>query len=138
MQMKFFAWLARNFPNLYVKMILTEFSETDRKNYIRLKAADLLRTDRNEGYRQGGIGTWYDVMIPAGWPIPLDEIKTKVFLWHGEEDISAPLAMGRYIAEKLPDCEAKFIPGVGHFWLFEHMGEVLETLMASSVNSKEK
>ena len=48
-QMKVFAWLARTFPNLYIKMILAEFSETDRKNYARLKLADLLRPDRNEG-----------------------------------------------------------------------------------------
>lgn len=129
LQMKFFAWLARNFTNLYVKMILTEFSETDRKDYARLKVADFLRPDRNEGYRQGGIGTWYDALIPATWPIPLEEIKTKVYLWQGEEDISVPLAMGRYIAKKIPNCEAKFIKGVGHFWIFEHMSEMLETLV---------
>ena len=132
-QMKFFAWLARNFTNLYIRMVLTEFSETDRKSYTRLKLANLLRPDRNEGYRQGGIGTWYDAMIPAGWPIPLEEIKIKVYLWQGEEDISIPLAMGQYIAEKIPDCEATFIKGVGHFWIFEHLGEMLEKLVSRSI-----
>ena len=76
-EMTFFAWLARNFPNLYVRMILTEFSETDRKDYARLKVADFLRPDRSEGFRQRGIGTWYDTHIPATWPIPLKEIKVK-------------------------------------------------------------
>ena len=76
-QMRFFAWLARYFPNLYVRMILTEFSETDRKDYARLKVADFLRPDRSEGFRQRGIGTWYDTHIPATWPIPLKEIKVK-------------------------------------------------------------
>ena len=136
MQMKVFAWLARNFPNLYIKMILAEFSETDRKNYARLKLADLLRPDRNEGYRQGGIGTWYDAMIPATWPIPLEEIKTKVHLWQGEEDISVPLAMGQYIAKNIPECEVKYIKGVGHLWIFEHLGEMLETLVSSASSSK--
>jgi pimeloyl-ACP methyl ester carboxylesterase len=131
-QMRLFAWLARNFPNLYVRMILSEFSETDRREYARLKVADFLRPDRNEGYRQGGIGSWYDAMIPASWPIPLEEIKTKVLLWQGEEDISVPLAMGRYIAEKLPNCDAKFLPGVGHFWIFEHIGEMLNALVLPS------
>ena len=37
----------RNFANLYVKMILSEFSETDRREYARLKVADFLRPDRN-------------------------------------------------------------------------------------------
>ena len=78
---------------------------------------------------KGGIGTWYDAMIPGNWPIPLNEITTKVYLWHGEEDISAPLSMGRYLAEKIPNCEAKFIKGAGHFWIFEHVPEMLEKLM---------
>jgi hypothetical protein len=37
--------------------------------------------------------------------------------------------MGRYMAEKLPNCEATFIPNAGHFWIFEHMGEMLDTLV---------
>ena len=129
LQMKLFAWLARKYPKLYIKMVLKEFSETDRKDYERLNIAELIQVDRNEGYRQGGIGTWYDAMIPANWPIPLNEIKTKVYLWQGEEDISVPLSMGQYMAGKLPNCEAKFIKGVGHFWIFEHLAEMLEKLV---------
>lgn len=129
LQMKLFAWLAKKYPKLYIKMVLKEFSETDRKDYERLNIAELIQVDRNEGYRQGGIGTWYDAMIPGNWPIPLNEIKTKVYLWQGEEDISVPLSMGQYMAEKLPNCEAKFIKGVGHFWIFEHLAEMLEKLV---------
>lgn len=129
MQMKLFSWLARKYPKFYVKMILREFSETDRTVYERLNIAELIQVDRNEGYRQGGIGTWYDAMIPGNWPIPLNEIKTKFYLWEGEEDISVPLSMGQYMAEKLPNCEVKFIKGVGHFWIFEHLAEMLEKLV---------
>lgn len=129
LQMKLFAWLARKYPKLYIKMVLKEFSETDRKVYERLNIAELIQVDRNEGYRQGGIGTWYDAMIPGNWPIPLNEIKTKVYLWQGEEDISVPLSMGHYMAKKIPNCEAKFIKGVGHFWIFEHLAEMLEKLV---------
>lgn len=84
-----------------------------------------------ESYRQGGIGSWYDAMIPGSWPIPLEEISTRVHLWQGEEDISVPPAMGRYLADRIPDCEATFIQGAGHFWIFEHMPEMLETLVDS-------
>jgi len=129
LQMKLFSWLARKYPKLYIKMILKEFSETDRKVYERLNIAELIQVDRNEGYRQGGIGTWYDAIIPGNWPIPLNEIKTKVYLWQGEEDISVPLSMGQYMAEKLPNCEAEFIKGVGHFWIFEHLAEMLKKLV---------
>ncbi len=129
LQMKIFAWLARKFPKLYIKMIPKEFSETDRKVYEHLNIAELIQADRNEGYRQGGIGSWYDAMIPSNWSIPLNEIKTKLYLWQGEEDISVPLSMGQYIAEKVPNCEAEFIKGAGHFWIFEHLAEMLEKLV---------
>ncbi len=129
LQMKLFAWLARKFPKLYTKMVTKEFSETDRKVYERLNIAKLIQADRNEGYRQGGIGTWYDALIPGTWSIPLNEIKTKLYLWQGEEDISVPLSMGQYMAEKIPNCEARFIKGVGHFWIFEHLAEMLEKLV---------
>jgi len=136
LQMKLFAWLARKFPKLYIKMILKEFSETDRKVYERLNIFELIQSDRNEGYRQGGIGTWYDAMIPANWPIPLNEIKAKVFLWQGEEDISVPLSMGQYMSENIPSCEAKFIKGAGHFWIFEHLDQMLEELLIDNNGEK--
>lgn len=132
LQMKLFSWLARKYPKVYIKMILKEFSEIDREIYERLNIAELIQADRNEAYRRQGIGTWYDALIPGNWPIPLDEIKTKVYLWQGEEDISVPLSMGQYIAEKIPDCEAEYIKGAGHFWIFEHLDEMLEKLVQRS------
>ena len=129
LQMKMFAWLARNFPKLYTKMVLKEFSETDRRVYDRLNVAKLIQADRNESYRQGGIGSWYDAMIPSNWLIPLNEIETKVYLWQGEEDISVSPFMGQYIAKKIPNCEANSIKGAGHFWIFEHLAEMLEKLV---------
>ena len=134
LQMKFFAWLAKKYPKIYIKMILSEFGETDRKTYERLNIAELIRSDRNESYRQGGIGTWYDAMIPANWPIPLNQIAARVLLWQGEVDISVPLAMGQYMAARIPNCEATFIKGAGHFWIFEHLSEMLQKV----VNDQER
>ena len=129
-QMRLFAWLAKKAPDLYVRMILREFSEIDRADYVRLGVADRIHDDRIEGYRQHGVGTWYDVQLPTDWPIPLGEINTKVFLWHGREDTSAPLAMGEYLAREIPACKATFIDGAGHFWIFEHLPEMLEALVS--------
>lgn len=129
LQMKLMAWLAKRKPKLYVKMVLKEFSEFDREVYERLKISELIQADRNEAYRQGGIGTWYDAMIPSAWPIPLNEIKVKVHIWQGEEDASVPPSMGEYMAEKIPNCEATFVKDAGHFWIFEHLPEMLEKLV---------
>jgi len=132
LQMKINAWLVRKHTKLYIKMIKKEFGETDREVYERLNCAEMLHPDRLESYRQGGIGSWYDIMIPSNWPIPLEEIKAKVYLWHGEKDISAPLAMGQYMAKIIPNCEAEFIKDAGHMWVFEHLPEMLEKLVGDN------
>jgi pimeloyl-ACP methyl ester carboxylesterase len=129
LQMRLYGWIVRNKPEWYIKMIKSEFSDKDQEVYERLKIAEVNMPDRLEAYHQNGIGIWYDVMIPASWPIPLNEIKAKVFLWQGAKDESVSPAMGRYIAKHIPDCEAEYIEDEGHFWIFEHCTEMLEKLV---------
>jgi len=58
----------------------------------------------------------------------MEEIKVPVFLWHGEADAIVPVGMGRYLAEHIPHCRARFIPGAGHLWIFEGYEEVFRLL----------
>jgi pimeloyl-ACP methyl ester carboxylesterase len=128
MQMRLISWVAKWRPSVYTWLVRSEFGELDREVYDRLGLAGLLTVDRNEAYRQEGVGVWYDAMIPGNWEIPLGEIRSKVYLWHGEQDATVPPAMGRYFARELPDCEAVFIKQAGHFWILEHVGEVLDRI----------
>ncbi|RUS15986.1 Alpha/Beta hydrolase protein [Jimgerdemannia flammicorona] len=50
----------------------------------------------------------------------------RVKVWHGEEDGGTTLAMGKYIAEQIPDAEASYVPGKGHYLYFEVWDEVLD------------
>lgn len=122
------ALLARRALGLYLKVIALELSEEDRATHARLGLREALRTDRAEAFRQGGRASYYDVTIPGRWPIALEEISMPIHLWQGEDD-RAVGGMGSYLAEHLPHCQATFIPGAGHFWLFEHMAEVLDALV---------
>ena len=78
--------------------------------------------------RQGGRASAYDINLTGRWPISPEQISMKVHLWQTEEDRGVG-GMGRYMVEKLPNYEATFIPNAGHFWIFEHMGEILDTLV---------
>ncbi|PXF61959.1 MAG: alpha/beta hydrolase [Candidatus Methanogaster sp.] len=128
LQMGLMSFLIHHFLDLYLKLIYTELTDSDKEIHIRLGLREVLRPDRYEGFRQGGRASAYDITLAGRWPIPLEEISMKVHLWQGEDDKSVG-GMGRYIAEKLPDCQATFIPNTGHFWLFEHMGEMLDVLV---------
>ena len=96
----------------------------DRPEIERLFAVDF-----REAYRQGGIGSAYDTTIPANWPIPLEEIRGRILLWHAEHD---PLVgnMTLYLAEHLEDADLRVLQGEGHLWILDHVPEVLEALLA--------
>jgi pimeloyl-ACP methyl ester carboxylesterase len=75
-------------------------------------------THESEAFRQGGIGLYTDLrLITSGWNIPFREISVPVILWHGEEDVHAPVAGARALASVIPSCEAHFVPKHGHFLL---------------------
>ena len=131
-QMALMALLATRLPVLYWKIVSHEFSAADHAVHRRLGIAEWMSPDRQECFRQWGRGVAYDVTIPATWPIALSEIRVPVHLWHGEQDISVPPSSSRYLARQIPDCRATFIPDAGHFWMFEHMGDMLDTLVQSS------
>ncbi len=128
MQMGLMSFVIRHFLGLYLKLVFTEMNETDKALYVRLGLRERLRPDRKEGFRQGGRASAYDINLTGRWPIPLEQISMKVHLWQGEED-RAVGGMGRYMAGKMPKCEATFVPNAGHLWVFEHMGEMLDTLV---------
>jgi pimeloyl-ACP methyl ester carboxylesterase len=85
-----------------------------------------------EALRQGGLGP-----AEAGrlywkqWGFRLEDIKTKVHVWHGEEDVNAPFAAhGKWLADKLPNVEAKFYPGEGHISLIhKHLETFIHSLL---------
>ncbi len=80
---------------------------------------------------------WEGKRNNGGFENHLEDISIKVHLWQAEEDRGVG-GMGRYMAEKLPNCKATFIPNAGHFWLFEHMGEMLDVLVPHTSSSRSK
>jgi len=135
MQMGFVSFLVNHFLDLYIKLVSTEMNETDKALYVRLGLRERLTPDRIQGLRQGGRASAYDINLVGHWPIPLEKIKMKVYIWQGEDDRGNG-GMGRYMAGKLPNCEAIYIPNAGHFWMFEHMGEMLDALVPPDGSSK--
>jgi len=85
-----------------------------------------------ESFRQGSKGVeWQFGLMTRPWGFHLEGIAVPVHLWHGEADSNAPLAMGRYLAQTIPNCQAHFLPGEGHLSaLGNHLGEILGTLTA--------
>jgi pimeloyl-ACP methyl ester carboxylesterase len=129
LQMWLMSLAARRNPTRLAEMLgHLELKAEDMTTLGRPEILELFRVDFPEAYRQNGIGSAYDATIPANWPIPLQEIRTKVRLWHAERD---PLVgnMTLYLAECIPEADLHRLPGEGHLWILDHMSEVLEALV---------
>ena len=87
-----------------------------------------------EALRQGGLGpAEAGALYWKPWGFRLEDIRMKVHVWHGEEDLNAPFAAhGKVLAEKLPDVAAKFYPGEGHLSLiYKYLETIIQTLIPS-------
>lgn len=69
------------------------------------------------------------------WGFALDSIHERVYLWHGEEDLSVPVAHAHLIAESVPDCIATYLPGVGHLLPINVVDQIYRTLRSAIVSA---
>jgi pimeloyl-ACP methyl ester carboxylesterase len=85
-----------------------------------------------EGFRQGGRGAALDLTLLAQpWETALESIRVPFHLWHGEQDTTVPVEMGRWLARSVPGCQATYFPEDGHFSLpVNRIGAILRTLAA--------
>ena len=105
-------------------------SPGDRAILNRPEVAECLIAGMKEAFRQGGQGPADEVLLLARpWTFRPDEIRVPVCLWHGEADGVVPVAMGRHLAAAIPGCRAEFVPGAGHYLVFDRIGPFLEAMI---------
>lgn len=126
-------WLLQNpqrNPEKYYQKVLAQLDQPDQEILLRPEIKSLLMTCWLEGTREGIKGFAREgIIFSKPWGFHLHDIQVKVYLWHGNQDTSTPLAMPKYIASRIPDCQLTIIPGKGHFLLFDHWGEILRKLI---------
>jgi pimeloyl-ACP methyl ester carboxylesterase len=123
------ARLVRRFPLPALELVARLQPAPDRVILARPEVRAALVDDLRQALRQGGRAVLDDLMLfHQPWGFRLEDIAVPVELWHGEADAQVPIAVGRRVAQRLPECRARFIPAAAHLWLFEHCEEVLTTL----------
>jgi pimeloyl-ACP methyl ester carboxylesterase len=68
---------------------------------------------------ESGTDGWLDdnLAFAVPWGFDVSSIETPVLLWHGEHDLFVPIAHGRWLAERLPNVDARLSPDDGHLTL---------------------
>jgi tetratricopeptide (TPR) repeat protein len=86
-----------------------------------------------ESWKQQGTGHARDAWLQTrDWGFPLEDITAPTYLWHGELDNLAPIAFGRYLATRIPNCQATYYPNERHGLLATHAREIFSALAAES------
>jgi pimeloyl-ACP methyl ester carboxylesterase len=120
----------RRLPDRILERAHALASPADQPTLRRPEVAAALSAGLREAFRQGGQGVADELLLlMRPWTVRLDEIEVPVRLWHGEADDMVPVSMGRYFAQAIPDCRAEFLPGGGHYLVFERLGAFLEAMV---------
>jgi pimeloyl-ACP methyl ester carboxylesterase len=118
-------------PERFYERMVAQSSLVDRAILARPEIRAMLIANWTEANRSGVRPyAWETVIFSRPWGFRLDDIAMEVGLWHGEEDASMPIAVGHYLARTIPNCHSTFLPGEGHFLLFDHWGEILAAMVS--------
>lgn len=124
--------MVRKDPRRMLRKMLSAYAAADRAVLARPEVEAILVRDMQEAFRQGGLASAHEVILMSRlWDFPLQEIRTRVHLWHGEEDTATPPSVGRYLARELPDCEATFVRRAGHLLVFDVVHDVVARLASA-------
>jgi pimeloyl-ACP methyl ester carboxylesterase len=87
---------------------------------------------QRRAWRGSAEGVMADAQIYAQpWGFGIEEVRAPVRLWHGTQDRAFSVHLAEEIARQLPNCQAHFVDGAGHYSLpIRHMREILEDLIS--------
>lgn len=137
--LRFVMWFgareAMSDPEAYLSRLDTsEMCESDRAVFHTDSFRRIWRNSILDTFKQGSAAFIDDVIaISRPWRFDCRRISLPVFLWHGEQDRIAPVAMGRYLAELIPACTATFYVNEGHGVFFNHWEDILTTIVSEFV-----
>ena len=122
-------WLARRFPAQLIWLQSRSGPKSDRAVLARPDIKAWAVQSLAEPFRHGGRGAaWELALLARPWGFRLEDITMEVHLWQGEADVMVPPPMGRFQAQAIPNCRARFYPGEAHLLMVDRAEEILRAL----------
>lgn len=109
------------------------FPARDRALLADRALREVLIASYAEAVRRGSRGFAHEIgLFARPWGFDPAAIRVPVFLWHGEDDTSTPIAMARALAAVIPGCATRFLPGEGHFVVIDHYADILADVLGEA------
>lgn len=123
-------------PDVIYGFIMGRSSASDRTILSRSEVRRNLLQGVAEGFRPGIAAGMQEMGIfSRPWNIPFEEIQAPAFLWQGMTDRNVPVAASLRLGELVPNCRTRRIANAGHYWIFDNIEDVLQTLAAAARES---
>jgi pimeloyl-ACP methyl ester carboxylesterase len=121
-------------PGLLNTLLAAGTSAPDREVLADAGVTAILAASLREALRAGSEGASHELRVLARpWNFDVTAIRIPCYVWHGEQDHTVPVEMGRRIASLIPGCSATFLADEGHFSLpLRHSHAVLAALAGHS------
>jgi pimeloyl-ACP methyl ester carboxylesterase len=95
-------------------------------------AFEAIFESQRRAWRGSAEGVMDDARIYAHpWGFSVEDVRVPVRLWHGKQDRAFAIFLAEEIANRLPNCKARFIENEGHYSLpIRHIREILRDLIS--------
>lgn len=115
---------------LLLKMLLLR--RCDAESLRAAAAFEAIFESQRRAWRASAEGVVADAQIYAQpWGFSIEDVRVPVRLWHGKEDRAFSVRLAEELANRLPDCKARFIDDAGHYSLpIRHMHAILADLIS--------
>jgi pimeloyl-ACP methyl ester carboxylesterase len=125
------AWMFRHGPEMFTSLLPKIASSVDARILAQPDVAQTMRAMTLEAFRQGGSGGTADLEIfGRPWGVNFAKVVAPAVVWQGTDDHVVPPQAARWLARQLPNCRLQSLDGAGHFWVFEHVEDIISTLDA--------
>jgi pimeloyl-ACP methyl ester carboxylesterase len=95
-------------------------------------AFEAIFESQRRAWRGSAEGVMIDARIYAQpWGFAIEDVRVPVRLWHGIEDRAFAVRLAEEIANRFPNCKARFIQNEGHYSLpIRYVREILQDLIS--------
>ena len=115
---------------LLLKMLLLR--PCDASSLRDNAAFEAIFESQRRAWRGSAEGIMTDAQIYAQpWGFAFEDVRVPVRLWHGREDRAFAVRLAEEVANRLPNCKARFMENEGHYSLpIRYMREILQDLIS--------
>jgi len=124
---------ACNNPRKFFKNM--PLNQIDREIFFREELHDHLKNSLLAGSKESNRGFIDDVMSSSNpWSFPIKDIKTKIDIWHGTDDLHSPIKRVHELVKHMSNVRFFKINSGGHFFIYDYWEEILKTIIKNNTN----